>query len=111
MSTRTKAKLPRRAASVPPAAATLKAERVQLLLQEHPEWRLTTDGALWREVRCSSRAAALDYVKFAMTTAGARDERFQITLREQSVLLRIEAGGPGFTADDWHLARALSLAA
>lgn len=93
--------------------SSLKAERVQLLLEDLPGWRLTAGGkSISRTFRFPGASSALAFTSFVSAVAGESGHGPAVHLEGSRVVcwLTTEAAG-GLTLQDLETARRISLLA
>ncbi len=93
------------------ATGRLKPERVALLLNKLPKWRISPDGkSLFRTFKFTDEGTPLAFASFVMTLA-TQARHFPAVILNQSTLtcrLTTPAAG-GLTLKDFEMARRISL--
>ncbi len=98
----------------PTVPSSLKAERIQLWLEEMPGWKLSCDGRrVRRHFRFPSRGESLTFLRHAIKSAEATEVAFGrrgpgLAYRGDLVTVSIWSNQGSFTEADLHLARLVS---
>src|SRR5262245_13276738 len=106
MSSKASSASPRSAAPAP-----LKAERIQLTMEQIPGWSLSHDGRqAWRQFQFRSRRQTVAFLRQAIQAAESAQVAIGsrgpvVSYRGDSVTVAIWAYKGGFTAEDLALAR------
>jgi 4a-hydroxytetrahydrobiopterin dehydratase len=94
-----------------PGESRLKAERVQLLLEALPGWRLSPGGgSISRSFRFPAAGSALAFTQFVTALAGETGHTPAVSLEGLRVTCRLTtAAAGGLTLQDFELAQRISL--